>query len=81
MALLLSDFELCTISLLVLLEYLDFVKKNFDLATIGGDTIVLSNLSETKGNLIPLSLRLRGIEFRRLRGIKFRLFQTKQNNI
>ena len=44
-----SDFEFCTISLLVLL--IDFVKKNFDWATNEGDKIV------------PLSLRLRGIRF------------------
>ena len=42
-----SEFEFCTISLLVLLN--DFVKKNFDWTINGGDTIV------------PLSLRLRGI--------------------
>ncbi len=34
-----SDFEFCTISLLVLLKYYGFVKKNFDRATIGGDTL------------------------------------------
>jgi hypothetical protein len=33
-----SDFEFCTISLLV--QILRFCKKNFDWATIGGDTII-----------------------------------------
>ncbi len=43
-----SDFEFCTISLLVLLKYLKILKKkNFDWAINGGDTIV------------PLSLRRR----------------------
>ncbi len=35
-----SDFEFCTIALLVMLKYYGFVKKNFDRATIGGDTII-----------------------------------------
>jgi hypothetical protein len=46
-----SDFEFCTISLLVMFKYQCFVKRIFDRATIGGDTI------------IPLSLRLSRIEF------------------
>ncbi len=46
-----SEFEFCTISLLVLLKYQDFVQTFFDWAMNGGDTIV------------PRSLRLRGIEF------------------
>jgi hypothetical protein len=47
-----SKFEFCTISLIVLLKYQNFVKKQFfDWAMNGGDTIV------------PRSLRLRGIEF------------------
>jgi hypothetical protein len=46
-----SDFEFCIISLLVMLKYQGFVKKNFDRATIEGDTI------------IPLSLRLGRIKF------------------
>ncbi len=46
------DFEIRTVSLLVMLKYEGFVKKNFfDWAMNGGETIV------------PLSLRLRGIEF------------------
>jgi hypothetical protein len=46
-----SDFECCTISLLVMLKYSGFVKNYFDRGTIRGDTI------------IPLSLRLSRIEF------------------
>jgi hypothetical protein len=46
-----SDFEFCTISLLVMLKYKGFVKKFLDQSTIGGDTI------------IPLSLRQSRIEF------------------
>jgi hypothetical protein len=42
---------MCTVSLLVMLKYEGFVKKLFDWAMNGGDMIV------------PLSLRLRGIEF------------------
>jgi hypothetical protein len=46
-----SEFEFCTISLLVLLKYEDFVNRNFILGHEWGDRIV------------PLSLRLRGIDF------------------
>jgi hypothetical protein len=46
-----SEFEFFTISLLVLPKSYDFVKKKLDWTINGGDTIV------------PLSLRLRGIEF------------------
>jgi hypothetical protein len=42
------DFEICTVSLLVMIKYEGFVKKFFDWAMNGGDTI------------IPLSLRLKG---------------------
>jgi hypothetical protein len=35
-----SEIEFCTISLLALLKYKDFVKKIFDWAMNGGDTIV-----------------------------------------
>ncbi len=45
------DFEFCTVSLLVILKYEGFVKFFFDWAMNGRDMIV------------PLSLRLRGIEF------------------
>jgi hypothetical protein len=46
-----SEVEFCTISLLVLLKYHAFVKRIFILGHEWGDRIV------------PLSLRLRGIEF------------------
>ncbi len=46
-----SDLEFCIISLLVLLKNIKILIKKFDWAIHGGDTIV------------PLSLRLRGIEF------------------
>ncbi len=47
-----SDFEFCTISLLVMLKCEGFVKHFFHWAIIGADTI------------IPLSLRLSRIRFR-----------------
>ncbi len=46
-----SDFEFCTISLLVMFKYKGFVKNFFDWAIDGRDTI------------IPLSLRLGRIKF------------------
>jgi hypothetical protein len=45
------NFEICTVSLLVMIKYEGFVKIFFDWAMNGGVTIV------------ALSLRLRGIEF------------------
>ncbi len=36
-----SDFGICIISLLVMSKYLDFTKKFFNLAIIGGGTIFL----------------------------------------
>ncbi len=36
-----SDFEFCTVSLLVIPKYKGFVKKFIDRATIGGDTVQL----------------------------------------